>query len=166
MSGTPPSARTKVKRLHQRAQYDKESLYRILDAGLLCHVGYIIDGAPYVTPTLYWREGDRVYWHGSSASRMLRKTAGMEVCLTVSHLDGLVLARSGFHSSVNYRSAMLFGTAEKVADPKSKLADNARFWIGETYYREKEFASSILEYQSKKSHLLMDSMQVLVNLRL
>ena len=130
MSGTPPSARTRVKRLHKRAHYDKETIYRVLDAGLLCHVGYIIDGAPYVTPTLYWREGDHVYWHGSSASRMLRQTAGMEVCLTVSHLDGLVLARSGFHSSVNYRSVMLFGRAEKVADPKSKLAGLEEFMEG------------------------------------
>ncbi len=130
MSDTPPSKRTKVRRLHQRAHYDKETIYEIMDAGLLCHVGYIIDGAPYVTPTLYWREGNRVYWHGSSASQMLRKTADAEVCLTVSHLDGLVLARSGFHSSVNYRSVMIFGRAEKVADPQAKLARLETFMEG------------------------------------
>jgi hypothetical protein len=72
-----------------------------------------------VTPTIYWREGDRVYWHGSSASRMLRQSAGAEVCLTVTHLDGLVLARSAFHHSANYRAVMLFGTAEKVEDPEA-----------------------------------------------
>ena len=114
MTDTAPSERTRVRRLHQRGHYDRAAINGVLDAGLLCHVGYIIDGAPYVTPTLYWREGDHVYWHGSSASRMLRKVAGAEVCVTVSHLDGLVLARSGFHSSVNYRSVMLFGHAEKV----------------------------------------------------
>ena len=117
MTQTPPSDRARVRRLHERARYDRPSLDAILDAGLLCHVGYVIDGAPYVTPTLYWRDGDRVYWHGSSASRMLRAVDGAEVCVTVSHLDGLVLARSGFHHSVNYRSVMLFGRAAMVDDP-------------------------------------------------
>jgi nitroimidazol reductase NimA-like FMN-containing flavoprotein (pyridoxamine 5'-phosphate oxidase superfamily) len=116
MTQTPPSDRTRVRRVHERARYDRPSLDAILDAGLLCHVGYVIDGAPYVTPTLYWRDGDRVYWHGSSASRMLRAVDGAEVCVTVSRFDGLVLARSGFHHSVNYRSVMLFGRATKVDD--------------------------------------------------
>ena len=116
MTQTPPSDRTRARRAHERARYDRPSLDAILDAGLLCHVGYVIDGTPYVTPTLYWRDGDRVYWHGSSASRMLRAADGAEVCVTVSHLDGLVLARSGFHHSVNYRSVMLFGRAHKVDD--------------------------------------------------
>jgi nitroimidazol reductase NimA-like FMN-containing flavoprotein (pyridoxamine 5'-phosphate oxidase superfamily) len=112
-----------VKRLGYRACYDRETVYAILDAGLVCHVGYVIDGQPYVTPTAYWREGDRVYWHGSSASRMLRRLKeGVPVCVTVAHLDGLVLARSGFHSSINYRSVMAFGTAEAVTDEAAKLA--------------------------------------------
>lgn len=122
MSAKPPSARTRVRRAPTRGRYDRADIDAILDAGMVCHVGYVIDGAPYVTPTLYWREGDHVYWHGSSASRMLRKSAGTEVCLTVTHIDGLVMARSGFHHSVNYRSVMLFGTAERVTDPAEKLA--------------------------------------------
>jgi nitroimidazol reductase NimA-like FMN-containing flavoprotein (pyridoxamine 5'-phosphate oxidase superfamily) len=118
----PPTPRTRVKRLGYRACYDRDTVYGILDAGLVCHVGYVIDGQPYVTPTACWREGDRVYWHGSSASRMLRRLEeGVPVCVTVAHLDGLVLARSGFHSSINYRSVMAFGTAEAVTGEAAKL---------------------------------------------
>src|SRR3546814_4721678 len=98
----PPTGRTRVKRLHERARYDRDAVHAILDAGLLCHVGYVIDGQPYVTPTAYWREGEHVYWHGSSASRMLRHLKQRpRVCFTVALMDGLVLARSGFHTSVN-----------------------------------------------------------------
>jgi nitroimidazol reductase NimA-like FMN-containing flavoprotein (pyridoxamine 5'-phosphate oxidase superfamily) len=118
-----PTARSKIKRLPKRAHYDRATVHAVLDAGLLGHVGYVIDGQPFVTPTAYWREGERLYWHGSSASRMLRHLeAGMPACLTASHLDGFVLARSGFHHSLNYRSVMAFGTAELVADPGEKLA--------------------------------------------
>ncbi|MGI9481616.1 MAG: pyridoxamine 5'-phosphate oxidase family protein [Hyphomicrobiales bacterium] len=117
-----PSERTRAKRLHERAAYDKDTIYGILDAIPLAHVGYVLDGAPVVTPTLQWREGNHVYWHGSSASRMLRKSAGAEVCLTVSALDGFVMARTGFHHSVNYRSMMMFGTAQLVEDPDEKEA--------------------------------------------
>jgi uncharacterized protein len=118
-----PTRRTRIKRQGKRAAYDRKTVYGILDAGLLCHVGYVIDGQPYVTPTAYWREDDRVYWHGSSASGMLRKIeTGIPVCFTVAMLDGLVLARSGFHSSINYRSLMAFGHADKVTDPADKLA--------------------------------------------
>jgi uncharacterized protein len=109
--------RTRARRVHERASYERETIDAILDAGMICHVGYVIDGAPYVTPTIYWREGDHVYWHGSSASRMLRNSQGAQVCLTVSLLDGLVLARSAFHHSANYRAVMLFGEAERVSDP-------------------------------------------------
>lgn len=119
----PPTGHTRVKRLHDRAHYDRATVHAILDAGLLCHVGYVIEGQPYVTPTAYWREGERVYWHGSSASRMLRHLKGRpRVCFTVALMDGLVLARSGFHSSANYRSVMAFGEAEAVEDPDHKLA--------------------------------------------
>ncbi len=119
----PPTERTRIKRQHERARYDRETVHAILDAGLLCHVGYVIDGQPFVTPTCYWRQGERVYWHGSSASRMLRhQEQGVPVCFTVSLLDGLVLARSGFHSSINYRSVMAFGTAEKVTGEAEILA--------------------------------------------
>lgn len=117
-----PTARSKVKRLPKRAHYDRASVHAVLDAGLIGHVGYAIDGQPFVTPTAYWRDGERLYWHGSSASRMLRHLeAGMPACLAASHLDGFVLARSGFHHSLNYRSAMAFGTAQLVADPAEKL---------------------------------------------
>lgn len=119
----PPTDRSRIKRSRERARYDRETVHAILDAGLLCHVGYVIDGQPYVTPTAYWRKDDRVYWHGSSASRMLRHLkTGPRVCFTVSLMDGLVLARSGFHTSVNYRSVMAFGPAELVEDPLEKLA--------------------------------------------
>ncbi len=89
---------------------------------MLCHVGYVFDGYPVVTPTLYWREGEAVYWHGSSASRAIRASEDIDVCLTVTHLDGLVLARSAFHHSANYRSAMIFGTARLLVDADEKMA--------------------------------------------
>ena len=122
------TVRTKIRRLPQRAHYDRETLNAILDAGFVCHIGYAIEHQPYVTPTAYWREGDTVYWHGSSKSKMLLalgKAPG--ICLTVMHFDALVVARSGFHMSVNYRSAMLFGKPYKVADPEEKLAKMERF---------------------------------------
>jgi len=119
----PPTERTRIKRSFERGHYDRETVHAILDAGLMCHVGYVIDGTPYVTPTAYWRKGDRVYWHGSSASKMLRHLkSGPRVCFTVALMDGLVLARSGFHSSVNYRTVMAFGEAEVIQDEADKLA--------------------------------------------
>jgi hypothetical protein len=106
-----------VRRLPKRGHYDRETVHAVLDAGVICHVGYVIDGQPYVTPTCHWRHGDRLYWHGSSASRMLRHLKqGVPVCVTVTHLDGFVLARSGFHHSINYRSVMAFGRAQPVPD--------------------------------------------------
>ena len=112
---TPPSERTRVRRMPKRGAYDRATIDAILDAALLCHVGYVVDGQPYVTPTAHWRQGDHVYWHGSSASRMLRaQQAGIPVCLTVSLLDGIVFARSGFHHSMNYRAVMAVGAAERV----------------------------------------------------
>lgn len=119
----PVTDRNRVKRVHERGSYDKAAVFAILDSALLCHVSYVIDGQPYCTPTLFWREGEVLYWHGSSASRMLKHLkAGTPACLTVSHLDGLVLARSGFHHSANYRSAMCFGTARFIEDADEKLA--------------------------------------------
>ena len=116
-----PTPRTRIKRQHERARYDKRAIYAVLDAEFICHVGYVLDGQPFVTPTSYWRDGDRLYWHGSSASRMLRHLRdGAPACLTVTHCDGLVLARSGFHSSINYRSAMAFGTARAIEDEAAK----------------------------------------------
>ena len=117
-----PTDRVRVRRLHERGQYDAASIHAILDAMPMCSVGYVFDGQPYVTPTMQWREGDRVFWHGSSASRMLRTTAETEACLTVSILDGFVLARSGFHHSTNYRSVMILGRAIQITDPDEKAA--------------------------------------------
>lgn len=112
-----PTPRTQVRRMPTRGHYDRETVHAILDAGAIAHVGYVIDGQPFVTPTAYWRRGERLYWHGSSASRMLRTIdAGSPVCVTVAHIDGFVLARSAFHHSVNYRSVMAFGTAHKLTD--------------------------------------------------
>src|ERR1700761_7905409 len=118
-----PSERTRVRRVHERGRYDRDTVFAILDSAMMCHIGYVIDGQPYVTPTLFWREGEKLYWHGSSASRMLRnQSSGIPVCLTVTHVDGLVVARSGFHHSLNYRAVMAFGTAAKVEDPAEKEA--------------------------------------------
>jgi nitroimidazol reductase NimA-like FMN-containing flavoprotein (pyridoxamine 5'-phosphate oxidase superfamily) len=116
------TSKTRVRRLPKRGVYERERIHAVLDAGLICQVGYVIDQQPYVTPTSHWREGDALYWHGSSASRMLRHLKqGVPACLTVTHLDGLVLARSGFHHSINYRAVMAFGTARLVEDQKAKL---------------------------------------------
>lgn len=122
MTASPPSPRSRVRRLPKRGHYDRATIHAVLDAARWCHVGYVIDGLPYVTPTLHWRDGERVYWHGSAASRMLRKTEGQPVCLTVSLLDGYVLARSAFNHSVNYRAAMLFGAATRVTERAEKIA--------------------------------------------
>lgn len=110
----PITARNRVRREHHRGSYDKEAVYAVLDATPLCFAGYTIDGAPYVTPTIHWRRENRLYWHGSSASRFLRAATGMPVCLTVGMMDGYVMARSAFNHSVNYRSAMAFGTAQQL----------------------------------------------------
>ena len=123
----PMTEVNRVKRAPTRGRYDKETIYAILDAALVCHIAYVVDGRPYCTPTSFWREGDHLYWHGSSASRMIRTQAEqIEVCLTVTHVDALVMARSGFHHSVNYRAAMVFGRAHRVedADEKLRLMDN------------------------------------------
>jgi hypothetical protein len=106
--------------MHQKAAYDRARIDAILDAMPVAHVGYVLEGAPVVTPTLQWREGDRVYWHGSAASRMMKVAAGLPVCLTVTMVDGMVLARSGLEHSVNYRSVMVFGEAERVSGAAEK----------------------------------------------
>lgn len=111
----------RVKRLHERGAYDHATVHALLDAAALCHVSYVVDGQPYCAPTLFWREGSHLYWHGSSASRMLRNlSAGQPACLTVTHLDGLVLARCGFNHSADYRSVMAFGQARLVTDMPEK----------------------------------------------
>lgn len=118
-----PSPRTTVKRRAERGRYDHETVHAILDEAYICHVGFVHDGAPVVLPTMHARIGDRLFIHGSAASRMLRTLAGgVEACVTVTLLDGLVLARSAFHHSMNYRSVVVFGTANVVGDGDEKLA--------------------------------------------
>jgi len=122
MSQFQPTERTQVKRLPKRGRYDDETVYQILDHGFVCHVGFAVDGQPYVIPTNYGRSGDTLYLHGSAASRMLKTLSGrVPLCVTVTHVDGLVLARSAFHHSVNYRSAVILGTARLVDAPAEKL---------------------------------------------
>src|SRR6266853_5335306 len=116
-----PSERTKLRRLPQRASYERDTIYQILDEGFVCHVGFVSDGQPVVIPTAYGRAEDILYIHGSVASRMLRALAdGIQVCVTVTLVDGLVLARSAFHHSMNYRSVVVFGTASVVKDATEK----------------------------------------------
>jgi len=118
-----PTTRTRVVRESDRAVYDREPVYRILDEGFLCHVGFAVDGQPFVIPTSYGRKEASLYIHGSAASRMLRQMKeGVAVCITVTLLDGLVLARSVFNHSMNYRSVVILGTATLVDDPEEKLA--------------------------------------------
>jgi uncharacterized protein len=117
-----PTDRTTLKRLPKRGQYDHEIVYRILDEAFICHVGFLSEGKPVVIPTAYARIGQDLYIHGSAASRMLRSLEeGIDVCLTVTLVDGLVLARSAFHHSINYRSVVIFGTARIVGEPAEKL---------------------------------------------
>lgn len=116
----PATDRSRLRRMHHLGHFDRATIHTVLDAQPMCSVAYVIDGKPYLTPTLQWREGDRVYWHGSSASHALRKGRGHEVCLNVTLLDGWVLARSGFNHSVNMRSVTLFGTAEVVPNDQKE----------------------------------------------
>jgi nitroimidazol reductase NimA-like FMN-containing flavoprotein (pyridoxamine 5'-phosphate oxidase superfamily) len=122
-SNPTPTVRTRVVREPQRAVYDRDVINEILDEAFLCHVGFVADGQPFVIPTSYGRDGDVLYIHGSAASRMLRNLdQGIAICITVTLLDGLVLARSVFNHSMNYRSVVILGTAMLVADPAEKLA--------------------------------------------
>ena len=122
MEAYTPTPRTQVKRLAKRGVYDKTQVHAILDEGFLCHVGFVVEGQPYVIPTGYARVGDHLYIHGSAASRMLRTLdKGVDVCLTVTLVDGFVLARSAFHHSMNYRSVVVLGNARLVDDPEEKL---------------------------------------------
>jgi nitroimidazol reductase NimA-like FMN-containing flavoprotein (pyridoxamine 5'-phosphate oxidase superfamily) len=122
MSDFTPTERTQVKRLPKRGKYERETVFAILDAGFVCHVGFSVDGQPYVIPTNYGRSDDTLYLHGSAASRMLRTLSeGVPMSVTVTHVDGLVLARSAFHHSVNYRSVVILGTARLVTDPAEKM---------------------------------------------
>jgi uncharacterized protein len=119
----PQTQRTTLKRLPKRGVYDRELVYRILDEGFICHVSFAVDGQPFVIPTGYARVNDQLFIHGSQMSRMLRTLAqGVDVCVAVTLIDGLVLARSAFHHSVNYRSVVIFGRAAVIEKREAKLA--------------------------------------------
>ena len=130
------TTRNTVKRVPKRGHYDKETIYKILDAGCLCHVGFNINGQPYVIPTIYGRHEDTIYLHGAVTSRMVTNLAsGIPACITVTHVDGLVLARSAFHHSMNYRSAVVFGTATLVENEEEK--NKALFCISENIIKDR-----------------------------
>ena len=115
-----PSPHTRPRRMPEKAAYDRATIEAILDAMPVAHVGYVMDGAPVVIPTLQWREGDHIYWHGSSASRSLKAGRDTQVCVTVTLVDAMVMARSGFEHSVNHRSVMVFGEARAITDREAK----------------------------------------------
>jgi nitroimidazol reductase NimA-like FMN-containing flavoprotein (pyridoxamine 5'-phosphate oxidase superfamily) len=122
MPTSSPSDRTKVRRHAERGAYDQDLIHSILDEGYVCHVGFVDGGHPYVIPTAYGRVGDQIYLHGSAASHMLGVLEeGPEVCVTVTLVDGLVLARAAFRNSMNYRSVVVFGKARLVTDPREKM---------------------------------------------
>src|SRR5580704_14440131 len=122
MNNYTPTSRSKVRRLPKRGSYDKLVVHAILDEGFICHVGFAVDSQPYVIPTIYARSADTIYVHGSAVSRMLRTlTQGIPVCITVTLLDGLVLARSAFHHSLNYRSVVMIGSARLVSPKAEKM---------------------------------------------
>ena len=117
-----PTARTTLNRRTYRGAHDLAAIAAVLDAGMICQIGFVLDGGPRVLPTIYWREGEAVYWHGSRESGALKAMTGAEVCLTVTLLDGLVLAKSAFAHSANYRSVMAFGRAEAIVGDAEKLS--------------------------------------------
>ena len=128
MTAFARTRRNRVVRKPERGRYEREATYRIVDEGLLCHVGFVQDGQPFVIPTLHARDGDTLLLHGSSASRLMRHLgAGHPACVTVTLLDGIVLARASFNHSINYRSAVLFGRGRLIADDAEKLRALARF---------------------------------------
>lgn len=122
----PPSDRVRVRRAHERGRYDRASVLEILDAGLHCHIAFLADGHPFVMPTMYWHDEEHLYFHGARASRMMRGAEGQPVCVAVTHFDGLVLARSAFHHSANYRSVTILGRAELVDDADARMTQLER----------------------------------------
>lgn len=130
LTSDAPSPRTRVNRYRWLAHYDRDTIYAILDAMPVAHVGYVHAGNSIVTPTLQWREGDRIYWHGAAHGRMMQASDGAEVCLTVSILDGLVLARAAYNFNINHRSVMVFGKPEPVLDATEKTRLLKRFVDG------------------------------------
>ncbi len=156
-----PTNRSQLRRLPNRGSHESETIHSILDAGFLAHVGFQVNGQPFVIPTLYGREGDKLYLHGSAASRMLGElSAGIPACVNVTLVDGLVLARSAFHHSMNYRSVVAFGTAQRIDDPAAKnralrvISDHliAGRWNDVRPPNEKELkATSVLEFSIEEA---------------
>jgi uncharacterized protein len=153
----PVDGVNRVKRRQDRGFYDHDTVHALLDAAALCHVSYVVDGQPYCTPTLFWREGIRLYWHGSNSSRMLRNLSkGEPTCLTVTHLDSLVLARCGFNHSADYRSVMAFGQARLVEDPEEKR--RALVMMVDRFFpaRTAQLRASTLQEINATSVIMMD----------
>ena len=148
-----PTERTQVRRLPKRGVYDKEQVHAILDEGFLCHVGFVVDGQPFVIPTGYGRAGERVFVHGSPASRVLRSRDGVDLCLTVTLVDGFVLARSAFHHSMNYRSVMALGHARFISDLDEK-ADALRVITNHIVPRRWEETRPVTEKELKSTSVL------------
>ncbi|RYH97323.1 MAG: pyridoxamine 5'-phosphate oxidase family protein [Acetobacteraceae bacterium] len=148
-----PGPTSRVRRLHEKGSYDRSVIDAILDSMPVAHIGHIVDGFPIVTPTLQWREGDRVYWHGSSASRMQKRATAAQVCMTVTLLDGMVLARSGLEHSVNYRSVMVFGQAELVEGAPAKEA-HLRTMMEQMFPGRWEALRPITEQELKATRIL------------
>lgn len=144
---------TRLRRLHERGRFDRKTIYSIVDAMPLCHVGFALNDKQMVIPTFQWREGDHIYWHGSSASRGVRASQDMDVCLTVSLLDGLVLARSGMHHSANFRSVMIFGRPSVVEDPDRKAASLNAF-IDTLYPGRSEMLRPMTDQEAKATTVL------------
>lgn len=144
---------SRLRRAHERGHYNRDTIYAILDTQPICHVGCVMDGKPMVIPTIQWREGDHIYWHGSSASRSLRASENMDVCLTVTLLDGLVLARSGLHHSVNYRSVMVFGQPVTIDNPDEKKA-HLNAMIDTLYPGRSQILRPILDQEAKATAVL------------
>lgn len=149
----PRTERVRTRRMHQRGAYDRATIDAILDAQPLAHVGYLLDGAPLVTPTLQWREGDHVYWHGSSASRMLERCDGAEVCVTVTLMDGMVMARSAYNHSVNYRSVMLLGRA-RIVDEREETRARLRAMVEHMFPGRWERLRAMTEQEFKATTVL------------
>ncbi|MDC9719307.1 MAG: pyridoxamine 5'-phosphate oxidase family protein [Gammaproteobacteria bacterium] len=120
MSQHKVTPRTRIKRGLKRAEYDVDAVHAIIDEALICHVGFVVKGQPLVIPTCHWREGNKIYWHAHSKAQNVNAPESNETCLTITLLDGLVMARSAFNHSVNYRSVMVFGQPQNITDPKEK----------------------------------------------
>lgn len=127
IKAAPATPRVRVRRFRERGTYDKKTVYAILDAGVLCQIGFVFEGAPFVIPTLYWRIGRHLYFHGSNSSRMLKAMDNRDICFSTTHLDGLVLTRSAFHHSANYRSVTVLGRATRVGALEDRLIQLRNF---------------------------------------